>query len=113
MLPWHREGEALADDKLTEVYYRLARSVVRITGSITHDFDPKTSKPRSSATSDIEVDVEAEPRLDWRCRFPMGSSFMKDKQFALAFADDGRLSSSTGTVTGAGSERPGRAASRR
>ncbi len=93
----------MADDKQTEVYYRLARSVVRITGSITHDFDPKTSKARASATSDVEVDVEAEPRLDWRCKLPMGSRFMRDKQFELTFTNDGRLSSSKATVTGAGS----------
>jgi hypothetical protein len=97
-----RKGGDMADDKRTEVYYRLARSIVRITGQVTTDFDPKTSEERESATCDIEVGVEADPRLDWRCRLPMGSKFMKDKQFELSFTADGRLKSSSATVSGAG-----------
>jgi hypothetical protein len=90
------------DDKPTEVYYRLARSVVEISGEVTSGFDPKTSQKRTSATSDIELTVAADPRLDWRCPLPMGRSFMKDKEFDLKFASDGRLTSSSATVTGAG-----------
>jgi len=92
----------VGDDKKTEVYYRLARSVVRISGEVTEDYDPKTSEPRTLATSDIEVGVEADSRLAWRCQLPMGQQFMKDKQFDLALTADGRLASSSVTVAGAG-----------
>ena len=92
----------MADHKETEVYYRLARSVVTITGQVTHDFDPTTSAARTAATSDIEIGVGADPRLDWRCRLPLGRDFMRDKTFDLAFASDGRLTSSSATVSGVG-----------
>jgi hypothetical protein len=99
-----RRGELVANEKQTEVYYRLARSMVTISGTVTHDFDPKTSKPRSSATSDIAIGPQADAREDWRFRLPMGKEFMKSKDFELAFTPDGRLTSSSATVSGAGAK---------
>lgn len=92
----------MGSSKQTEIYYRLARSVVRVSGSVVTDVDPGTIKPRRVITSKITVGVEADPRPAWHCKLPMQASFWKDRQFALTLAEDGRLVGSTGNVTGRG-----------
>lgn len=92
----------VSDDIVDKIPYRLPLSVVNIAGTITSDFDPRTSKPRTSASSDIHVSVEADPRTSWEQHLSMASSFAKDMDFDLKLTPDGRLTSSSGTVTGAG-----------
>ena len=92
----------MSDDNAETIPYRLALSVVRISGTITNDFSPQTSRPRTSASSDIEIFVEADPRPAWEQRLSLQSSFAKDRDFDLKLTPDGRLTSSSGTVTGGG-----------
>jgi hypothetical protein len=95
-------GRPVANDKQTEIYYRLARSVVRISGTVVEDVDPSTAQPRRIIASKVAVGVEADPRLAWRCKLPTHGSFWKDRQSGLTLAEDGRLVGSTGIVTGRG-----------
>ena len=92
----------MAKDKQTEIYYRLARSVVRISGAVVEDVDPSTTQPRRIIASKVTVAVEADPRPAWHCKLPTHGSFWKDRQFELTLAEDGRLVGSTGSVTGRG-----------
>ena len=90
------------DNKSSEVYYRLARSTVHVSGVVTKDFDPRTTQPRYRADGDIAVEIEAEPRKDWLCKLPVTNEAMKKKEIDLRFAADGRLTSGKATTSGAG-----------
>lgn len=92
----------MSDDKGNEVYYRLARSAVRISGTVTSDVDPRTTTDRRRVDGDISLEVQADSRIDWRCKLPIDGKTFKDKDLALELTDDGRLVSSEATTTGVG-----------
>ena len=92
----------MANGNQTEIYYRLARSIILINGSVDDDVDPDTGEPRRNMASKVAVGVEADPRPAGRCKLPARGSFWKDRHFELALAEDGRLVGSNGSVVGRG-----------
>ena len=82
----------------TELYYRLACSVLQVTGTVesTRDFD--TGEPATSATSEVSLAVTADPRQGARVRLPEhhGSA---NHDVTIKLLDDGRLAAASGAAT--------------
>lgn len=87
------------DDGKLVVEYRLARSVVKIAGTVTSQ--QVGDSVAATRTGEVTLAVEADPNVD-PLRIELDTAFAKEHEFELKLAADGRLAGVGSTATGQG-----------
>ncbi len=90
----------MGDDDI-HLPYRLALSVVRVTGIVEVADDPSTGTPTRSPTGDMTLGVEADP-VDLGHAILMRGGGWDERKLDVKLTHDGRLSSSAMELSGAG-----------
>ncbi len=90
----------MGDDDI-HLPYRLALSVVRVTGIVEIADDPSTGTPTRSPTGDMTLGVEADP-VDLGHAILMRGGGWDERKLDVKLTQDGRLSSSAMELSGAG-----------
>src|SRR5438128_2332251 len=89
-----------ADNHLTQIVYRLPRTMVDVTAKTTTRRDLQSGHQLRSTDAQIALRSEADP--EWKIALASAESFLAKRDLDLTFTDDGRLSKASAATVGAG-----------